>query len=228
MKKIFTLLTLAAMAFSASATDVYSWKSDAGTVTEVGGKATHENGDPSKANRVNYANADNYTICLNGKKADMGGDPSDNAGYIQIALDQPLEAGCTLELAGYLNKGEEKSANAYVVFLDAAGNTLSDFSEEESYPDYVLNPEQVPGVHNIAAPEGCKTIRMTRNQAQTNVFLITVKVTKEGGNSGIADVVAAENAPVEYFNLQGVRVENPANGLYIRRQGSTVTKVMVK
>lgn len=36
-----------------------------------------------------------------------------------------------------------------------------------------------------------------------------------------------ENAPVEYFNLQGVRVANPENGLYIRRQGSKVTKVVL-
>ena len=36
-----------------------------------------------------------------------------------------------------------------------------------------------------------------------------------------------ENAPVEYFNLQGVRVENPANGLYIMRQGSKVAKVIL-
>ncbi len=49
------------------------------------------------------------------------------------------------------------------------------------------------------------------------------------GLSGISNVtVADENAPVEYYNLQGVRVENPANGLYIKRQGKTATKVFVK
>ena len=36
-----------------------------------------------------------------------------------------------------------------------------------------------------------------------------------------------ENAPVEYYNLQGVRVQNPENGLYIRRQGKNVTKVIL-
>jgi len=36
------------------------------------------------------------------------------------------------------------------------------------------------------------------------------------------------NAPVEYFNLQGVRVANPENGLYIRRQGNKAQKVLVK
>lgn len=49
------------------------------------------------------------------------------------------------------------------------------------------------------------------------------------GTVGIDAIDADDcNAPVEYFNLQGVRVDEPQNGLYIRRQGSTVTKVIVK
>lgn len=46
--------------------------------------------------------------------------------------------------------------------------------------------------------------------------------------TGITDVEADENAPVEYYNLQGVRVANPESGLYIRRQGSKAVKVLVK
>lgn len=36
------------------------------------------------------------------------------------------------------------------------------------------------------------------------------------------------DAPVEYFNLQGVQVENPTAGVYIARKGSKVAKVFVK
>jgi len=56
------------------------------------------------------------------------------------------------------------------------------------------------------------------------------KVTLVYPTSGVKSVVAAdnENAPVEYFNLQGVRVNNPANGLYIRRQGNQASKVLIK
>ena len=43
--------------------------------------------------------------------------------------------------------------------------------------------------------------------------------------TGIDGIVAEENAPVEYYNLQGIRVENPANGIFIRRQGNKTTKV---
>jgi len=48
---------------------------------------------------------------------------------------------------------------------------------------------------------------------------------------GVTEVTADADAdaPVEYYNLQGVRVNNPAAGqIVIRRQGSTVTKVLVK
>lgn len=46
--------------------------------------------------------------------------------------------------------------------------------------------------------------------------------------TGIEDVVMGSNEAVEYFNLQGVRVAEPAAGLYIRRQGNKVEKVTVK
>lgn len=36
------------------------------------------------------------------------------------------------------------------------------------------------------------------------------------------------DAPVEYFNLQGIKVENPAAGLYIKRQGDKVEKVVIR
>ncbi|MDE5629638.1 MAG: hypothetical protein K2I69_08775 [Muribaculaceae bacterium] len=39
--------------------------------------------------------------------------------------------------------------------------------------------------------------------------------------------VADSNAPVEFFNLQGIRVANPENGVFIRRQGANVSKVVL-
>ena len=39
--------------------------------------------------------------------------------------------------------------------------------------------------------------------------------------------VEAEDAPVEYYNLQGVKVANPSNGIFIRKQGSHTTKVVL-
>ncbi|MGM9865569.1 MAG: Ig-like domain-containing protein [Muribaculaceae bacterium] len=50
-----------------------------------------------------------------------------------------------------------------------------------------------------------------------------------GSFDGVEDIVADDaNAPVEFYNLQGVRVANPENGLYIRVQGKKATKVLVR
>lgn len=52
----------------------------------------------------------------------------------------------------------------------------------------------------------------------------------EPETSGLGSIEAVDNnAPVEYFNLQGQRVANPTAGqLMIKRQGTKVTKVIVK
>ncbi|MDE5900024.1 MAG: Ig-like domain-containing protein [Muribaculaceae bacterium] len=52
---------------------------------------------------------------------------------------------------------------------------------------------------------------------------------EDGVVTRIENVVAGvTEASAEWFDLQGRRVAEPANGLYIRRQGRTATKVLVK
>ncbi len=46
--------------------------------------------------------------------------------------------------------------------------------------------------------------------------------------TGVEDIEVSENAPAVYYNLQGVQVENPANGLFIVKQGKKVTKQYIK
>lgn len=83
--------------------------------------------------------------------------------------------------------------------------------------------DYVDPVTNVAS---CSvTIIATDNNNSATVsktFTITIKDT-----SGINDVTIEENAPVEYYNLQGVKVENPENGIFIKRQGSKATKVIL-
>ena len=45
--------------------------------------------------------------------------------------------------------------------------------------------------------------------------------------TAVGEINTDANAPVEYYNLQGVKVENPANGIFIRKQGSKTTKVVL-
>lgn len=58
-------------------------------------------------------------------------------------------------------------------------------------------------------------------------YIDQIYVFYEGG-AGVGEIVVDENAPVEYYNLQGVRVANPENGIFIKRQGNKVEKILVK
>jgi hypothetical protein len=52
---------------------------------------------------------------------------------------------------------------------------------------------------------------------------------KKDSQSGVAAIATDNvNAPVVYYNLQGQRVANPENGLFIRVQGSKVEKVAIR
>ncbi|MBQ1987964.1 MAG: leucine-rich repeat domain-containing protein, partial [Muribaculaceae bacterium] len=46
-------------------------------------------------------------------------------------------------------------------------------------------------------------------------------------SSALDEIVTEENAGVEYYNLQGVRVMNPEKGIYIKRQGGKTSKVVL-
>ena len=53
----------------------------------------------------------------------------------------------------------------------------------------------------------------------------------KGTETGVEDVTIEEvdeDAPVEYYNLQGVKVENPSNGIFIKVQGKKSEKVYIK
>lgn len=61
--------------------------------------------------------------------------------------------------------------------------------------------------------------------------LLNNKLTIDGTKhtTGVESISVEDSvAPVEYFNLQGVRVENPENGLYIVRQGNKVSKQLIR
>ena len=48
-----------------------------------------------------------------------------------------------------------------------------------------------------------------------------------GVTTGIDSLNSEVEAPAEYYNLQGVKVTNPAKGLYIKKQGDKATKVIL-
>ena len=59
-----------------------------------------------------------------------------------------------------------------------------------------------------------------------NTLTNSISIKKEI-NSGVA-AIATDNAQAVYYTLDGVKVNNPAKGLYIVKHGSKVSKVILK
>lgn len=80
-------------------------------------------------------------------------------------------------------------------------------------------------IEGLEAAEGVDVIAFV-GYFKTNYQLSIVEFS---ANAGIDAVIGDNNAPVEYYNIQGIRVMHPAQGgIYIKRQGNTVSKVIVR
>lgn len=53
-------------------------------------------------------------------------------------------------------------------------------------------------------------------------------LTFEAVDSGVDNIEMDKNAPVIYYNLQGVKISNPEKGLFIKKQGNKSSKVIIK
>ena len=89
-------------------------------------------------------------------------------------------------------------------------------------------------VGDFGSEAGGDFSKLAINAEFTMTFKIedqTVKLTffvDRKGLAGIEDIESDSNIPAVYFDLQGRRVENPANGLYIVKKGNTVSKQFVR
>ena len=104
--------------------------------------------------------------------------------------------------------------NKYVITLrDTKEITQMDFDVAGNL--YAFSKEE--GLLKIAVKNEA---RSTRTDAKSSLQLFNSILTA-------IETVGADAAPVEYYNLQGMKVENPDKGLYIVKQGNKVNKVIL-
>jgi hypothetical protein len=133
------------------------------------------------------------------------------------------------------------SGNTFHVNVDAEGATTTDISSDgvvgktrysvdgqKRWYLYNYNYYGYP-LYNSDNNYVCLNLMIATSSSDYYYFYLYIYLPSDA-ESGVSSVVVDDNsnAPVEYFNLQGVRVANPENGLYIRRQGNKATKVLVK
>lgn len=150
----------------------------------------------------------------------------------------------------------EKGSEA--IMMEEDDEYLTFYHNKAESLQYRLEPTQPeePGINALAedaadssydnshewttAEKGYINLNLQENKGN-KVFVRTVdtkgnarltayrEIKHDGTTSGVADIEAADAAGAEYFNLQGIRVSGELTpGIYIRRQGTTATKVTVK
>ncbi|MCM1077728.1 MAG: DUF4957 domain-containing protein [Bacteroides sp.] len=127
-------------------------------------------------------------------------------------------------MAGGRFNGSNPMTFAYNTYFNDGENLAeSEASYDKSGTILTTNPDFAD------AAAGNFTIGATTEQALYQTGAPKWLVPYDDNQSAINSIDADNSdAPVEYFNLQGIRVDNPANGIFIRRQGSKVSKVVVK
>lgn len=124
--------------------------------------------------------------------------------------------------------GDNPSTNDINVTIAYSNET---FNDETTYSGITRAyiPVVPSGFENLGLKEVNQTYLVIEEKSPE--YLIS---TLAEGTSGIKDVVAsgessADNGPFEYFNIQGIRIQNPSQGIYLRRASDgSVSKVYVK
>ncbi len=179
---MMTLLLCAVLGMQAQTT-IYSWEGGADGATETGGTAAWVNG-AGDASRLNYKNGDYYTMCLNGKKANLNDtEASNNASKMVITLDQAVAEGDEIAFTAYINKNESKKASAYILFENGAAIEGEVFSDESNIDPAFGNAPTTKITTVTAEAAGSKTITLTRSQSGTNLFITKLVITRAGGGS---------------------------------------------
>lgn len=100
-----------------------------------------------------------------------------------------------------------------------------DITTTTNYPVLVkAQPSMTIGNAQVAANEA-PTLKVIAIPATTTVTLNSANVF---ALTGVEDILIEADSDARYYNLQGVEVVNPSNGVYIMVKGQKATKVFIK
>lgn len=179
-----------------------------------------------------------YAIATSGK-AVLNLDASKTYGYLQVS---DVATGDSFSTSADVEFTFEEATTDTYYMKDASGRyyyqkgSYNSFNVADAVSD---NPEEGFAWTVEFTPEGVKitnvlvgkTIQYDENYNSYGSYAeIThaLPALYEAASSAVESVEEISDVPAEYFNLQGVRVANPEQGIYIVRKGNSVKKVMVK
>lgn len=129
----------------------------------------------------------------------------------------------------YKPKVEESASTPAMVESRADGDEEGQEPEASTSAEGSTQAVRYIKVHDIVKDSAMGDVWGAKLAEVTPYFNPETMVNIPTGIETISSEMNNADAPVEYFNLQGLRINNPAPGqIVIRRQGTTVTKIMVK
>lgn len=145
----------------------------------------------------------------------------------EMIIDATNRENCQIALTSSGIGNDEDGVYAYFseswYFANLAG------ADEKWDPALAIPMKVENGNVTITIPYRAMTIFTTITNEFYYGSAFTSTLTFKDANAGIQGVaVDNADAPAVYYNLQGVRVENPASGVVIRVQGGKATKMLVK
>lgn len=139
-------------------------------------------------------------------------------GYLDSVDPTELTVECEAPVVIYNESGlswnSVPNAAGYIVYSDDKPIRFTTATTHSFAEAAVLSRAQDDPVYTVAAISASGSRGKVSEPAKA-----------DDGTSIIA--VGSDAPDAEYFNLQGHRVENPAHGVYIRRQGNKVDKVIL-
>lgn len=157
-----------------------------------------EGSDAAKAPMARAAGAPDYVVTFSGQPVNKNyyyTDPDDSQNTLTGVLVN------TYVYSGHYSLGGGDYLQAFVL------NESDEAKSIDAYRAYINSVTTTDNEH-----------AMFVFNDDTNLLTGVEKVTDEAE-------AASADAPIEFYNLQGIRVENPSNGIFIRRQGTKVSKV---
>jgi len=248
MKKIFTLFAVVAMAITASAQEAPQalWLDfSSGTSTTIPTITDPYTGEVvTEPDGLEWANGckmylAKYDASKNTNKKYAKGNSAKGMGQTiklsngaanYLVLPEGFTTN-TIEVYGYCNSNGATSwiADVSVPNGDALESVYKWTEGDATLPN---DPEGFKGMTLENMPK--LTLNLSKPVSGAFWFknggkqpAVYINILPYDSTSAIENITVDENAPVEYYNLQGVRVANPESGLYIRKQGNTVTKVVL-
>lgn len=185
---------------------------------------------PEELNYV-WSFANNYGAKASGY---YNGNYATESALISPVIDLTNYMDVTLSFDHAVNYANGNTVSDYCVVLvkESSEEDWNNISGQVTYPEGNNWTFVNSGEISLKACEGKKIqlgfLYTSTEQVAPTWEIKNLEVNGKANSGAVQGIETDVNAPVEYFNLQGQKVLNPSNGIFIIRQGNKTSKAVIR